>query len=132
MGLYLSKEDNFNEVDEFVIKANDKIISSKLLFEGGQYATSVSAAYYAMFLTVKALLIKKNYYPKTHSGLISKFGQLYVNEGDFNKEIAKYLSTAQSLRENADYDAHDEITESIAKLWIKRAEEFIEESKKFL
>ena len=113
-------------------KANDKLISSNLLFDGGQYATSVSAAYYCMFLAAKALLIKKDYNPKSHEGLISLFGQVYVIEGDFDRNIAKYLSRAQSLREDADYDAYDGITENIAKLWINHAEEFMNEAKKFL
>ncbi|WP_296798291.1 hypothetical protein [uncultured Methanobrevibacter sp.] len=47
-------------------------------------------------------------------------------------KITKYLARAQSLREDADYDAVDGITESIAKLWINNAEEFLEEAKKFL
>ena len=46
--------------------------------------------------------------------------------------MAKYLSQAQLLHEDADYDAYDGIIENIAKLWIKRAGEFMEESKKFL
>ena len=58
-GLFLS------EVDEYISKANDKLISSKILFDNQQYATSVSAAYYCMFLTAKALLIKKDYNPKS-------------------------------------------------------------------
>ena len=57
---------------------------------------------------------------------------MYVNQGDFDRKIAKYLARAQSLREDADYDAVDGITESIAKLWINNAEEFMEEAKKFL
>ena len=57
---------------------------------------------------------------------------MYVNQGDFDRNIAKYLARAQSLREDADYDAVDGITESIAKLWINNAEEFMEESKRFL
>ena len=79
MVLYLS------EVDEFISKANDKLISSKILFDNHQYATSVSAAYYCMFLTAKALLIKKEHYPKSHEGLISLFGQVYVNQGNFDR-----------------------------------------------
>ena len=55
-----------------------------------------------MFLTAKALLIKKEHYSKSHEGLISLFGQAYVNQGDFDRNIAKYLARAQSLREDAD------------------------------
>ena len=57
---------------------------------------------------------------------------MYVNQGDFDRKIAKYLARAQSLREDADYDAVDGITESIANLWINNAEEFMKEAKKFL
>ena len=116
--MYLRTVLCLSEVDEFISKADDKLISSKILFDNQQYATSVSAAYYCMFLTAKALLIKKDYNPKSHEGLISLFGQVYVNQGDFDRKIAKYLARAQSLREDADYDAVDGITESIAKLWI--------------
>lgn len=42
-----------SELDEYILKANDKLISSKILFDNQQYATSVSAAYYCMFLTSK-------------------------------------------------------------------------------
>ena len=79
--LYLS------EADEFISKANDKLISSKILFDNQQYATSVSASYYCMFLTAKALLVKKGYFTKSHEGLISTFGQVYVNQGDFNRKL---------------------------------------------
>ena len=51
---------------------------------------------------------------------------------EFDRNMAKYLSQAQSIREDADYDAYDGITENIAKLQIKRAGGFMEESKKFL
>ena len=126
MVLYLS------EVDAFMKKANDKLSSAKLLFDGEQYATSVSASYYCMFTTAKALLVKKGYSPKSHEGLIFQFGEVYVKDGNFDKNIAKFLSRGQSLREDADYDAYDGITESIAKQWINNAEKFIEEGKKFL
>ncbi|MBE6512906.1 MAG: HEPN domain-containing protein [Methanobrevibacter olleyae] len=45
------------EFEEYIKKVNDKVISSKALFDIGQYATSVSASYYAMFLTTNAFLI---------------------------------------------------------------------------
>ena len=83
-------------------------------------------------LTAKALLIKKEHYPKSHEGLISLFGQVYVKHDDFDRKIAKYLARGQSLREDADYDAVDGITENIARLWVNNAEEFMKEAEKFL
>lgn len=82
-----------------------------------------------MFITAKALLISKNSRPKSHNGLISEFGLHFVKEDTFNSETFKYLSRTQSLREEANYDAFDDITESIARLKINQAEEFMKESK---
>ena len=83
-----------NEISALMKKANDKLISSKLLYDAGQYASSVSD--YAMFITAKALLISKNSRPKSHNGLISEFGLHFVKEDEFSNEIFKYLSRTQS------------------------------------
>ncbi len=113
-------------------KAENKIISSKALYEIGQYGDSVGRSYYAMFLSAKALLIKKGYNLDKHRTLISIFGNEYVNNGEFDRKIAKSLSGTQSLRDNADYDAIDKVSKQIAQQKIKEAEAFIEECKKFL
>ena len=121
-----------SEVEDYMNKANDKLISAKALYDIGQYSTSVSACYYCMFNIAKALLIKKGFKPKTHTGVISLFGQEYVLKNSFDRKISKYLSSTQSLREAADYDAIDDIDETIAHACINKAELFIEEAKKFL
>ena len=113
-------------------KVNTKLKSSKLLIELGDYSDSVSLSYYAMFLTAKALLIKKNIFPKTHSGLISTFGKEYVKDGTFNLEIYRNFARTQTLRETADYEAVDNISKRLAIEKITQAEEFVKEAKKFL
>lgn len=86
-----------------------------------------------MFLVAKALVLKKGIKPpKTHAGLINMFNLHYVHEGDFPYEKYKYLASTQAQREDADYDAFDEIVERIVKKRIKQAKEFIEEGKRFL
>ena len=121
-----------SEVDEYMKKANDKLISAKALYDIEQFSTSVSACYYCMFTAAKALLIKKGFKPKTHAGVISLFGQEYVLKDSFDRKISKFLSSTQSLRESADYDAADGIDESIAKDCISKAELFMKEAGKFI
>ena len=96
------------------------------------FSTSVSACYYCMFNVAKTLLIKKGFKPKTYTGVISLFGQEYVLNDSFDRKISKYLSSTQSLREAADYDAFDDIDQTIANDCINKAEEFMNEAKKFL
>lgn len=121
-----------SEIEEYMKKANDKLISAKVLCDVEQFSTSVSACYYCMFNVAKSLLIKKGFKPKTHASVISLFGQEYVLKDSFDKKISKYLSSTQSLRETADYDAVDDVDEYIAQECINKAEEFIKEAKKFL
>ena len=90
-----------------------------------QYGDSVGRSYYAMFLSAKALLVRDGYDVSSHKSLIGIFGRDYVKKGDFDSNIAKYLSGTQSLRDNADYDAIDTISKEIAHGRIKQAERFI-------
>lgn len=88
-----------DESRAFLEKAKSKLVSSKALYEIGQYGDSVGRSYYAMFLSAKALLVRDGYEINSHKSLISIFGREYVKNGNFDNDIAKYLSGTQSLRE---------------------------------
>lgn len=121
------------EIIAFITKAETKLKHSKALFEIEGYADSVSLSYYCMFLCAKALLLKKNCkIPKSHQGLIQLFSLKYVKEDDFRYNVYKYLANAQSDRENADYDAIDDIGQKLAKKRIVEAEEFLKETNRFI
>ena len=47
-------------------KAKSKLVSSKALYEIGQYGDSVGRSYYAMFLSAKALLVRDGYDVSSH------------------------------------------------------------------
>ena len=86
-----------------------------------------------MFLCAKALLVKKECnIPKTHQGVIQLFSLKYVHEDDFRYNVYKYLVNAQSNREHADYCAINNIGRGLAEKRIIEAEEFLNETKKFL
>lgn len=121
-----------DEVSGYIIKANEKLESSKALFNIGHYGDSVSTSYYAMFLVAKALLIKKGHAPKTHKGLIHIFSKEYIKNDSFDPNIYKDFVRTQTLREKADYEVYDGINERIAKNNIQICENFIRESQKFL
>ena len=121
------------EIIAFINKAETKLKHSKALFEIEGYADSVSLSYYCMFLSAKALLIKKECnIPKSHQGLIQLFSLKYVKEDTFKYDIYKFLANAQSNREDADYAAIDNIGRELAEKRIVEAEEFLNETKKFL
>ncbi|KZX16545.1 HEPN domain protein [Methanobrevibacter cuticularis] len=121
-----------DEIEDYVEKAKSKLKSSKTLYEIGQYGDSVSISYYVMFSAAKALLLLKGSNTKTHKGLISLFGKKYIKEDNFNQDLYKKFVKTQTLRQQVDYDATDNINKKIAKSALDLSESFLNESLKFL
>lgn len=121
-----------SEIEELTKKSYTKLESCKILYENEKYSDSASLAYYSMFLMAKALLKKKETDAKTHEGIINLFNLKYVHEDNFDKKVYAYFASAQSKREDADYNAIDYINREIAEDLISQAEEFLMESEKFL
>lgn len=77
------------EIEILIKKANRFLKSAEILFKSGDYDSTASRAHYAMFNMVEALLITKNISPKSHSGLISLFGEHFVKTGIFPNEVGR-------------------------------------------
>ena len=75
-----------------------QLISSKMLYEGGQYRDSVTMSYYAMYSSALALLLKKSISPKTHEGTLRPLAKEYVKIGLLSKETYGYLYDARETR----------------------------------
>jgi hypothetical protein len=122
-----------DETQAFFDKSKKKLLSANSSYDLEDYSSAVSLSYYSMFLVAKALILKKGVKaPKTHNGLIYLFKLHYVEQDDFSYEKYVYLADTQSDREDADYDAFDELDERIARKRIKQAEEFIAEAERFI
>jgi len=85
-----------------------------LLLEAGYYKDAVSRAYYCMCNAARALLLTMDISPKTHKGLISKFGQEFMKMEKEARDYAGILSKAEDLREMADYGIYKEISRELA------------------
>ncbi|MGB9980124.1 HEPN domain-containing protein [Methanobacterium sp.] len=112
--------------------AQEKLFAAKTLFENGFYGDAVSRAYYVMFFAARALLSKKDSYPQTHEDLISQFELLFVNAGEFKKELFDLFIRAHEDREEADYGLFLELDKEEALIIIKGAEQFLRECKLIL
>ena len=126
---------SIDEIKSLLIVSNEDLEASKTLLGIGQYRNSIVMSYYSMYSIARALLLLKGSEPSTHSGLISEFGRLYVLGEGFDKKLASNFSNARVYRENASYVSHDTFNtfdEKSAKKNINLAEDFIQESKKFL
>ena len=83
-----------------------------------------------MVFAATDLLTEKGVETKTHGGLNGQFGEEFVLTGEFSREIVKYFSQSETLRNKVDYDAFNGVTESIANKKMKQTEEFFKEIKR--
>ena len=60
--------------------------------------------YYACYYAVSALLIKNEFSPRTHAGVISLFNLHFVLKGLITEEQGKFYSKLFEIRQDGDYD----------------------------
>lgn len=90
----------------------------------GDYRIAVDAGYNAAELCAKGFLIlKMEDIPSSHSGIVGKFGELYVRTGTFPKEMGRRLNRGLWLRNQARYERHARIGEEEAREVIEMARE---------
>jgi len=113
-------------------KAKEKLEAAKYLLKGGFYDDAISRAYYAVFHAAKAILLLFNEDPKTHEGVLHKFGLRIIKEGILDKKYGVILRRLKEMRETSDYVILAYFTEDEIKEAIRAAEEFIHVIEDFL
>jgi uncharacterized protein (UPF0332 family)/predicted nucleotidyltransferase len=85
---------------------------AKRSYEAGDLRIAMDAGYNAAELCVKGLLLlKADDLPKTHGGVVTKFGELYVKRRILPASTGRELHLALERRNKARYDYHAEIGE---------------------
>ena len=72
-----------------LLAASERIIAAEYLIEKQLFPDAVNRAYYAIFHAALALLLEHGVVVKTHTGLISRFGQIFIQTGRIVKRIWK-------------------------------------------
>ena len=113
------------EIKSLIERAEKYLRSAEILLGEGDYESSVSRTYYAMFYLAQAMLLTENLSFSSHKGVISAFGEHFVKTGIFPKEMGRELNRAFEKRQLGDYEYTFVISRT-------EAEEMLESGKKFL
>lgn len=113
-------------------KARSKLEAARRLFSDGFFEDAVSRAYYSMYHAAKACLILEGSSPRTHAGVISEFGRLFVVTGKVDSSLSKALSAAKEDREDSDYEVYSEISREEVKIVLKEAEDFMKTAEEII
>ena len=93
---------------------------------------AVNRLYYAAFYAVSALLLRKDVYTKSHSGLKSKFHQELILTEELSKEYGVIFDQLFDLRGNGDYGDFIEFDKTKIEPLIEKMEKLINEIKKLI
>ena len=120
------------EVDRLIQKADHAFEVAVKLIDNGFPSDAASKLYYAMFYSTQALLIADDIEVIKHSAVESAFGYHYAKTGKINPKFHKMLINARKIREIADYDLHEEISEQISITKLIECKEFITTIKEYI
>lgn len=111
-------------------KADRACQSARALLELKDVDGACNRAYYAMFDSARAALLKCNAAPikqdigKTHRGLINAFSEHLIKNGPISKDLGRLLKRAEEIRLIADYKS-DSVELDDAKEMVEQAEIFV-------
>lgn len=114
------------EIDSLLKRADRFLISSKMLIKEGDFESSVSRSYYAMFFCAQALLLSNGLSYSSHKMTISAFGENFVKTGIFSKEMGKDFNRAFDRRQLSDYNYEFIISEEEAGELLGSANNFVQ------
>jgi uncharacterized protein (UPF0332 family) len=113
-------------------RAKETLSEVNTLIQNKYWNTAVNRLYYACFYGVGALLAKYGVETSSHSGSRQKFGQLFVQTGMINKDLARHYSELFEKRQKGDYNDFFDFDEDTvlrlyepSRLLIEKIEELI-------
>lgn len=114
------------EIASLIERARKYLESAEILLKSGDFESSVSRVYYAMFYSVEALLLTEGITVSSHKGVISVFGEHFIKTGIFKKEMSKELSRAFEKRQLGDYEYTFVISDDEARKMFENGRNFVE------
>ena len=114
------------EAEAYISEARHKLSVSRELIGLDEHEDSVSRSYYAMYFAARAALASEGSYPKTHSGVASEFGRLFVSTKRLPVKLVKDLEKTRSYREELDYTPGSKVPKETAEKVLKSAEKFVD------
>jgi uncharacterized protein (UPF0332 family) len=128
----LQNEERLEMSKLYIEKAREAIQEAKVN-EAHFPNLSVVRAYYSMFYAAQSALVVRGIEGlRRHEGVNSKFGQIFVKEGKFPKEIFTLMGQAETNRYAADYNLKVKFSSLDAKIHIENAERFVDAVEKML
>ena len=110
---------------KFLKGAHERLTSTRMLVEGGQYRDAISRAYYAALDAADGALALVGVTPQSHEGTITFFSKHFIKSGQVDSRYGSLLNKIQKARLTADYNRMIDFTEDDARRALVEAEDFV-------
>lgn len=107
-------------------RADEYLRAARPEFQGEFYARSISTAYYAMFYAATGALESIGVERAKHSGVISAFGEYFIQTGKIDREMGRMFNQAERDREEADYATLPIVDRVLAQKRLEEALRFVQ------
>ncbi|MBI5286025.1 MAG: HEPN domain-containing protein [Deltaproteobacteria bacterium] len=98
------EELKLQERKNLVSLAEEYLASAEDALKGGHLRLAIDAAYNAIELYLKSLILREDDdLPGSHGGIIGRFSELYIKRGKWDKAIGREINRALELRNRARY-----------------------------
>ena len=129
----MTQEDKLNYSSALLETAHQCLKTAKSNVETGDYKAAANRSYYAVFHSMRAILILDDAPERSkHSGVIALFQQRYLKTGILDKTLSRIITDAFEVRNEADYDVSYRISKDEALEQIRRAGILIETIETYL
>lgn len=109
----------------FMDKAREALDAARTDAAHDHAEAAVNRAYYAAFYAARAALQREGESPRSHKGVRTRFGDLFVRTGQVDRATAGILQAAEIARLKADYDAFSVFDTVAARDLIADVERFV-------
>ena len=114
------------EVEGLYELGTEYLEGARELEERGRYRLAIDTAYNAAELAVKGLIfLKAEQLPRTHSGVVNRFGELYIKSEILPTALSKQLRRSLRYRNLARYDRSATVAAEEARQTIQLADELL-------
>jgi len=107
--IYSMDEDDLRsrEIKDYLVLAQEYFEVAEDSLANSRYRVAVDTAYNAAESCVRGfLLLKLPELPRSHGGLLTKFGELYAKDGPLPRKVGSDLNLMLERRSRARYNAH--------------------------
>jgi uncharacterized protein (UPF0332 family) len=108
-----------------LLKSKSLLAEVDVLVEHKFYITAINRLYYSCFHATKALLLTRDFIPKTHSGVVAMLHQHFVQPGLFDLHHASFFSRLMHERIEDDYSDFMVLSEAEVNEFVSPAKDYV-------